>query len=58
MLPVNVIDEPWGDKEQYIAAHYKLLREDGIAPLRKAVEDFKAQPGMMDSGDICIYTQV
>lgn len=57
ILPVNIIDGPWNSKEGYIETHYKLLREDGIAPLRKAVEIFKTQPGMMDSGDVCIYTQ-
>jgi helicase required for RNAi-mediated heterochromatin assembly 1 len=57
-LPYNIINGPWQTKEQYVAAHYQLLREDGVAPLRNAVDSFKAQPDMMDSGDTCIYTQV
>lgn len=57
-LPVNVIDGPWQNVESYVGTHYKLLREDAIAPLRKAVALFKAQPMMPDNDDVSIYTHV
>lgn len=57
-LPINTIDGPWSTKDAYIEAHYKLLREDSVAPLREAVRAVKANPGMTDKGDVCIYTHV
>jgi helicase required for RNAi-mediated heterochromatin assembly 1 len=57
-LPVNVINGPWQNVESYVGTHYKLLREDAIAPLRKAVALFGAQPMMSDTDDVSIYTHV
>ena len=57
-LPVNIIDGPWPSVESYVEGHYTLLREDAVAPLRKAVALFKAQPMMPDNDDVSIYTHV
>jgi helicase required for RNAi-mediated heterochromatin assembly 1 len=57
-LNPNVIDGPWESKEQYIEAHYKLLREDSVAPLRDAVGTVRSNPSMNDGGDISIYENV
>jgi helicase required for RNAi-mediated heterochromatin assembly 1 len=57
-LPRNIVDGPWPSKEAYIGAHYQILREDAIAPLRQAVADVKRNPAMYDNVDICVYTHV
>lgn len=55
-LPTNIIDGPWKDAASYIGAHYQLLREDALFPLRKAVADVKADPTMKDNDTLAIYT--
>lgn len=57
-VPVNVIQGPWPSKEDYLSAHYELLREDAVAPLRDAVAEVKEVPNMMDNQAICIYENV
>jgi helicase required for RNAi-mediated heterochromatin assembly 1 len=57
-LPKNIIDGPWPSKESYISAHYQILREDAVAPLREAIKSFKQHPNMNDDNDICVYTRV
>ncbi|RDL41661.1 p-loop containing nucleoside triphosphate hydrolase [Venustampulla echinocandica] len=57
-LPENTIQGPWPSKADYIGAHYQILREDAIAPLRKAVAEYKRRPNMMEAGDTHIYTHV
>lgn len=57
-LPYNIVDGPWPDKEAYVEAHYRLLREDVTAPLRNAIATFKADQGMLDDGDVAIYDHV
>jgi helicase required for RNAi-mediated heterochromatin assembly 1 len=57
-LPFNVVDRTWRTKGEYIGAHYQLLREDAIAPLRQAVALFRSQPAMKDNQDLSIYTHV
>lgn len=57
-LPANPIDRAWNCKEKYVSTHYKLLREDGISPLREAVMEFRQSPSMHDDRDLCVYTQV
>ena len=54
----NKIDQPWTKKERYLKAHYKLLREDTVSPLREAVAKFKKDPRRMDDNDLRIYEQV
>ena len=48
VIPVNRIQGPWGSKADYLEAHYKLLREDAVAPLRSAVEEVRAHPDLME----------
>lgn len=57
-LPKNIIDGPWPSKEAYISAHYRILREDAIAPLRESVRYFAKHPRMNDDRDTCVYTHV
>jgi helicase required for RNAi-mediated heterochromatin assembly 1 len=48
----------WKTKDKYLKAHYQLLREDAVGPLREAVEDFERNPAMMDNQKIAIYEKV
>jgi helicase required for RNAi-mediated heterochromatin assembly 1 len=57
-LMPNQISGPWPSKEAYLSAHYELLREDALAPLRDAVAYVKEDPSMMDSKEVCIYEKV
>lgn len=45
----NKIDGPWSSKEAYLRAHYELLREDTICPLRQAVDELVSDPGLLES---------
>ena len=45
---VNTIDGPWDGKDEYLRAHYSLLRDDAVGPLRDAVREIKASPKMME----------
>jgi helicase required for RNAi-mediated heterochromatin assembly 1 len=55
-LPHNIIDRPWDSIGAYVGAHYQLLREDAIAPLREAVSLYRSKPTMKDNQDLSIYT--
>ncbi|OQE40164.1 hypothetical protein PENCOP_c006G01589 [Penicillium coprophilum] len=57
-LAPNCISRPWVSKERYLEAHYALIREDSIAPLRNAVGRVRADPFMRDTPDISIYEKV
>ena len=57
-LMPNHINGPWPSKESYLRAHYELLREDSVAPLRDAVAYVKEEPRMMDSKSVSIYEKV
>lgn len=57
-LPVNIVDKPWPSKEEYISAHYQILREDAIASLRNSVKSFKRNPDMDDDTFTHVYTSV
>ena len=56
-LPVNKIRGPWRNKDRYLKAHFELLREDAVGPLREAVDDFRQNPQMVeeDRGKVAIY---
>ncbi|KAL2849230.1 P-loop containing nucleoside triphosphate hydrolase protein [Aspergillus pseudoustus] len=54
-LATNNVDGPWESKEAYLKAHYDLIREDAIAPLRDAVAIFRNDPGMGDNTHVCVY---
>ncbi|MCJ1383921.1 hypothetical protein MMC17_007035 [Xylographa soralifera] len=47
-IPVNKVDGPWSSKLEYLQSHYELLREDGVASLREAVEEIRAKPELME----------
>ncbi|MCJ1286113.1 hypothetical protein MMC26_005456 [Xylographa opegraphella] len=47
-VPVNKVDGPWSSKQEYLQSHYELLREDGVASLREAVEEIRAKPELME----------
>lgn len=57
-LTPNFISEPWVSKEEYLEAHYALIREDSVAPLRNAVARVRADPFMKDTPDVSIYEKV
>ncbi len=57
-LPHNHIIGPWSSKEEYIGAHYQILREDAIASLRRSVAGISQKSFLVEDGDTCIYTQV
>jgi helicase required for RNAi-mediated heterochromatin assembly 1 len=57
-LPHNIVDGPWPSREAYVGAHYQILREDSIAPLRRAVLEFKKFPALADDLDTCVYKDV
>ncbi|KAJ6130269.1 ATP binding protein [Penicillium capsulatum] len=54
----NLVDCPWGSTGDYLETHYKLIREDAIAPLRDAVAHVCNTPSMDDTNDISIYEKV
>lgn len=54
----NQIFGPWPSRDMYLKAHYDLLREDAVAPLRDAVAYVRDDPHMMDSSAVCIYEKV
>ncbi|GKZ32257.1 hypothetical protein AbraIFM66950_001537 [Aspergillus brasiliensis] len=54
----NKIVGPWNSSDEYLKAHYELLREDAVAPLRDAVAYVKNDPRMMDSKLVSIYDKV
>jgi helicase required for RNAi-mediated heterochromatin assembly 1 len=60
VLPANKIDGPWKSKDKYLKAHYNLLREDAVSPLRDAVEILRQNPDMMESDSkvVSIYEKV
>jgi helicase required for RNAi-mediated heterochromatin assembly 1 len=57
-LMPNRIEGPWSSKESYLRAHYELLREDAVAPLRDAVAYVRNDPQMVDSRAVSIYEKV
>lgn len=57
-LPKNIIKGPWPSKEDYIGAHYQILREDSIAGLRSSVKSYKRLPEMVDDQFTHVYTHV
>ncbi|KAI9648909.1 hypothetical protein NHQ30_001475 [Ciborinia camelliae] len=57
-LPHNNIDGAWDSKEEYLGFHYRILREDAVAPLRQSVAEFKKNFEMGDTHDTSIYTDV
>lgn len=57
-LHPNRINGPWASTQVYLEAHYRLLREDSVAPLSDAVHQFKDHPSMTDSRIANVYDMV
>ncbi|PYH48749.1 putative DEAD box helicase involved in nonsense mediated decay [Aspergillus saccharolyticus JOP 1030-1] len=57
LVPNNIFG-PWESKNAYLKAHYELLREDAVAPLRDAVAHVRENPRMMDNKVASIYEKV
>ncbi|KAL8813625.1 MAG: hypothetical protein Q9200_000107 [Gallowayella weberi] len=51
-VPVNHVVGPWASKQKYLADHYALLREDGVAPLRNVVAELKAVPEVLEKDSL------
>ena len=60
-LAVNRVSAPWDSVDQYLEAHYGLLREEAITPLRNAVASVRQFPETMEKDsdqNACIYEKV
>ncbi|KAL7650020.1 hypothetical protein ACMYSQ_011832 [Aspergillus niger] len=57
-LTPNKTEGPWKSSDEYLKAHYELLREDAVAPLRDAVAYVRDDPQMTDSKLVSIYDKV
>ena len=44
----NKIKGAWQSKEQYLEAHYGLMRLDAITPLRNAVDEVRLTPSLIE----------
>ena len=47
-LTENTIVGPYISKEEYLESHYRLLREDAVAPLRDVVSEIQVYPHLME----------
>lgn len=47
-IPVNNISAPWQSIPEYLGGHYRLLREDAVAPLRNVISELRAETGIME----------
>ena len=57
----NRLEGPFVDKVEYLKIHADLIRNDGIYPLREAVDEFRLSPSMVESdtsGSTRIYDDV
>jgi helicase required for RNAi-mediated heterochromatin assembly 1 len=54
----NKLRGKWKSTARYLKAHFELLREDAISPLRDAVDSFKDDPHMFDNQNLSIYEKV
>lgn len=47
-IPVNNISAPWQSTMEYLGGHYRLLREDAVAPLRNVISELRAETSIME----------
>lgn len=47
-LTENTVVGPYISKEEYLETHYRLLREDAVAPLRDVVSEIQVYPHLME----------
>lgn len=57
-LPHNDVTAPSRNKSRYLEIQYHLLRYEGTEFLRRAVQEFRENPKMMESSNTAIYTNV
>lgn len=48
-LNPNTIIGPYASTEEYLESHYRLLREDAVAPLRDVVSEVQVYPHIMEN---------
>ncbi|KAH7358706.1 P-loop containing nucleoside triphosphate hydrolase protein, partial [Plectosphaerella cucumerina] len=54
----NLVDSKYLDKDRYLEVQYRLLRYEGVEPLLRAVDKFRANPLMREDPETCIYDKV
>lgn len=47
-LKANTVVGPYTSKEEYLESHYRLLREDAVAPLRDVVSEIQYYPQLLE----------
>ena len=47
-IPENNIAAPWQSTMEYLGGHYRLLREDAVAPLRNVISELRAETAIME----------
>ena len=47
-LTENTVVGPYTSKEEYLESHYRLLREDAVAPLRDVVSELQVYPQLLE----------
>ena len=47
-LTENTVVGPYTSKEEYLESHYRLLREDAVAPLRDVVSEVQYMPQVLE----------
>ena len=60
-MTANTVVGPYVSKEEYLEVHYRLLREDAVAPLRDVVSEIQFYPQLMEkdsSNGAYIYERV
>lgn len=57
-LPRNGVMAPLRNKDRYLEVQYRLLRYEGTELLRRAVQEFREDPKMMESSNAAVYTNV
>ncbi|CAG8245566.1 unnamed protein product [Penicillium olsonii] len=57
-LVPNIPDASWPSSEEYLQAHYNLLREDAVTPLRDAVAMVQDNPLQADEKGVAVYENV
>ncbi|TIC95581.1 Helicase required for RNAi-mediated heterochromatin assembly 1 [Colletotrichum higginsianum] len=54
----NHLNAVYLHKDAYFEVQYELLRHEGVEPIRKAVQEYRSAPEMIESAETCVYTDV
>src|SRR6266487_4544127 len=57
-LPQNKVLGKWKSKDEYLSAHYELIREDILGPFKQALEDFKRRTPKKENETFSAYEKV